>query len=66
MVQSFGLAIVYLVIIAALAWLAMWVVQQFPPPEPVNRVVRVAIVILAVIAALLVFADAFGVALFRR
>lgn len=58
-------ALVYLVIIAALAWLATYVVSQFPPPEPVARIIRVAIVIVAVLAVVFVIANAFGVAIPR-
>lgn len=54
-------ALVYLVIIAALAWLASYIVSQFPPPEPVARVINVAIVIVAILAVIFVIAHAFNV-----
>lgn len=45
---------VTLLVIAILLWLAFWVLQQFPPPEPVGRIIRVIVVVLAVVALIYV------------
>jgi hypothetical protein len=54
--------IIYLVVIGALAWLAIWILQQFPAPEPLGRVLYVAVVVIAVVAAIYAVSRAFGIA----
>ena len=55
--------IVYLVIIGAIAWLAIWILQQLPPPEPLSRILRVAVIVIAVIAVILAISRAFNIAI---
>lgn len=53
--------IITLVIIGAAAWLAHWLLTQFPPPDPLNRILFAAIIVVAVLAIILVLGNAFGV-----
>lgn len=43
-------SLLYLLAVAVVAWLVYWAVQQFGAPEPVQKVVTVAVVIIAVLA----------------
>lgn len=54
-------ALIYLIIIGVVAWLATYILSQFPPPDPLGRVLRVAILVIAIIAAVIVVAGAFGI-----
>lgn len=54
-------AIVWIVIIAALGWLAFWVLGQFTPPDPIGRVAKVVIVVVCVLLILGIAASLFGV-----
>jgi hypothetical protein len=53
--------IVYIVVLAILWWLANFVLDNFPLPDPANRLVRVAIVIIIVFAAIYVLLGVFGI-----
>lgn len=53
--------IVWIVIVCCAAWLAFWVLSQFTPPDPVGKVARVVIVVLAVLFILGLAANLFGV-----
>ena len=44
--------IVYLLVLGVLLWLVFYVLAQFPPPEPIARIVKVVITIIAVLIAL--------------
>lgn len=57
--------IVYLAIIGVVAWLATYVLAQFPPPDPLGKLLRVGVIVVAILAAVYVFAAAFGVAVPR-
>jgi len=54
--------IVYVIILAALWWLVNYVLDNFPLPEPANRIVRVAVVIIIVLIAVYVLLGVFGIA----
>lgn len=41
---------VYIVVVALIAGLLYWVVDVIPVPQPINRVVKVIIIVFAVIA----------------
>ena len=62
MALSVGSLFTFIIVLLAcglLVWLAFYVVAQFAPPEPVGRVIRVAVVVIAVlviVAMLLQFA----------
>lgn len=52
--------IVYLAVIGLVAYLATYVLGQFPPPDPLGRVLRVAIIVVAVLLVIYVLLGAFG------
>lgn len=52
--------LIYLALIGIVAWLATYILQQFPPPEPLARLIRVAIVAFAVLAVAYALVAAFG------
>lgn len=62
MAISVGSLFTFIIVLLAcglLVWLAFYVVQQFNPPEPVGRIIRVVVVVIAVlviVALLLNFA----------
>lgn len=53
--------IVWIVIVACIAWLAFWVLGQFTPPDPIGRVAKAVIVVVAVLIILGLAASLFGV-----
>jgi branched-subunit amino acid transport protein AzlD len=53
--------IVWIVVVCALAWLAFWVLGQFTPPDPIGRVAKVVIVVVAVLIILGLAGSLFGV-----
>lgn len=53
--------LVWIVVVALLASLAFWVLQQFSPPDPIGRVARVVIVVVAVLLIIGLAASLFGV-----
>lgn len=55
--------IVYLAVIGILAWLATYLLTAFPPPEPLPKLLRVAVIVVAVLAVVYLLLGAFGVAL---
>ena len=57
--------IVYVIILAVLYWLVNYVLDNFPLPEPANRIVRVAVVIIIVLAAIHLVLGVFGIAGFE-
>lgn len=56
------IALIYLVIICAVAALVYWAVDQLGTPEPINRIVKVATVVLAVLIIILIVLRVFGIA----
>jgi hypothetical protein len=53
--------LVWIVIICIVAWAADYIRTQFPPPEPVNKVARVAIIVIALICIVWLLMGAFNV-----
>jgi hypothetical protein len=62
MALSVGSLFTFIIVMLAcglLVWLAFYVVEQFQPPEPVGKIIRVVVVVIAVlviVALLLNFA----------
>ena len=52
MIAAIVSLIVYVIILAVLYWLAMYVLDNFPLPPPADKLVRVAVTVLVVIAAI--------------
>ena len=42
--------LVYILIVAIVAGLAYWIIDVIPVPEPINRIVKVLIVVVCVLA----------------
>ena len=57
--------VVYVVVFALLWWLVNYILDNFPLPEPANRLIRVAVVVVIVITAILLILSLFGVAGFE-
>ncbi|MEJ6847535.1 hypothetical protein V3589_15105 [Sinorhizobium fredii] len=53
-------ALVYLLVVAAVAALVYWAVDAMAVPEPINRIVTVVTVVVAVIVIILVVLQLFG------
>ena len=53
-------ALIYLVIVAAIAAVAYWAVDQLGTPDPINRIVKVAVVLIAVLVIAVIFLRLFG------
>jgi predicted O-methyltransferase YrrM len=61
MISALITLIVYIIVLAILWWLANYVLDNFPLPEPANKLVRVAIVIAVVLIALYLLLGIFGI-----
>lgn len=55
-------ALVYLLVVAAIAALVYWAVDAMQVPEPINRIVKVVTVVIAVVVVILVVLQLFGLA----
>ena len=53
--------IVYLLIVGILIWLVIYVVDAIPIPQPLNRIIRVAVVVVAALIVILLLLDLLGV-----
>lgn len=53
--------IVYLLVIGILVALVFYVLQTIPLPEPINRIIRVAIVVIAALIIILLLLQLLGV-----
>jgi hypothetical protein len=52
--------IFYLLILAVLVALVFWVLTQIPIPEPINRIIRVALVVVVVLVIVLLLLQVMG------
>jgi heme A synthase len=59
--MSIFVALALIVAVVVCAWLATWLLQQFPPPDPINRIAYAAVVVIAVLFILGILLKAFGV-----
>jgi hypothetical protein len=48
-ITSLFTLIIILLAIGLFVWLAFYILQNFPPPEPIGRLIRVVIVVVAVL-----------------
>ncbi len=51
-IQGMVTTVVYLLILGAITWLLLWLVAYVNPPEPINKVARVIIVVFAVLCVI--------------
>jgi len=61
MIAAIVSLIVYVIILAVLYWLAMYVLDNFPLPPSADKLVRVAVTVLVVIAAIYILLGVFGI-----
>lgn len=54
------ISFIYLVVVCVLAVLVYWAVDKLGTPEPINRIVKVAVVIFAVVVLLVIFVRLMG------
>jgi hypothetical protein len=59
-VGSLFALIITLLVVGILVWLAFYVLQQFAPPEPVGRIIRVVVVVVAVLVLVAVLLNVAG------
>ncbi len=59
-VGSLFALIVTLLVVGILVWLAFYVLQEFAPPEPVGRIIRVVVVVVAVLVLVAVLLNVAG------
>ena len=55
-------AFVYVLVVCAVAALVYWAADALGTPEPINRIVKVAVVVIAVIVIIAVVLNLFGIA----
>jgi hypothetical protein len=53
--------IIVLLVIGLLVWLAFYILQQFPLPDPIGRIIRVIVVVLAVLVLIVFLLNIAGV-----
>lgn len=53
-------ALITILVIAIVAGLIYWVLDAIPVPQPINRFAKIAVVVLAVIALVIVLMNAGG------
>jgi hypothetical protein len=53
--------IIYVVVLSLLWWLVNYVLDRFPLPDPADRIVRVAVTIIIVLAAIFIVLGLFGI-----
>ena len=61
MISALITLIVYIIILALLWWLVNYVLDNFPLPEPANRLIRVAVVVAIVLIVIFLVLGLFGV-----
>jgi hypothetical protein len=54
MISALISALIYLLVIGVVAWLAIYILSVIPMPDPFGRVARVVIIVIACLAAILV------------
>jgi len=60
MISALVTLLVYILVIGLVIWLALFVLDQFPMPEPFGRVARVVIIAVGVIILILLLLDILG------
>jgi hypothetical protein len=54
-------ALIWCIVIAGVATLALWAIRELGTPDPIARVLRVAIVVIAILLIIGLIASLFGV-----
>ena len=53
--------LIWVVVVAGIAMLALWAVRELGVPDPINRVVRVVVIVVAILIIIGLVAGLFGV-----
>ena len=53
--------LIWVIVVCGIAALALWAIRELGTPDPINRVVRVAVVVIAVLIIIGLVASLFGV-----
>lgn len=53
--------VIYIIVLAVIWWLVSYVLDNFPLPEPANRILRVGVVIIIVVIAVMLLLSLIGV-----
>jgi uncharacterized membrane protein len=53
--------LIWVVVVAGIAMLALWAVRELGVPDPINRVARVVIIVIAILVIIGLVASLFGV-----
>ena len=53
--------LIWVVVVAGIAMLALWAVRELGVPDPINRVARVVIIVVAILIIIGLVAGLFGV-----
>lgn len=61
MISALITLILYIIILSLLWWLVNYILDNFPLPEPANRLIRVAVVVVIVLIAVYLLLGLFGV-----
>lgn len=62
MIVSLIYLLIYILIVGVVVWLALYVVQQLPLPEPFGRVARVVIMVIGCLVLILLLLNFVGMA----
>lgn len=54
MINQLIYLLIYVVCVGLLCWLIYWIVDAIPIPEPINRFIKIAVVVIGVIALILI------------
>lgn len=60
MISALVTIIIYIIILGLLYWLAMYVIDNVPMPDPIQRVARVLVVVVCVIVVILLLLQLVG------
>jgi hypothetical protein len=61
MIGALVALIIYVIVLSLLWWLVNYILNSFPLPDPADRLVRVAVTIIIVLAAIFLLLGLFGV-----
>lgn len=65
MISSLVYLLIYLLILGVVLWLALYIVDQLPLPEPFHRVARIVIIVIGCLILILLLLNFAGIGLDR-
>lgn len=60
MIGALVTLIIYVIVLSLLWWLVNYILNNFPLPEPANKLIRVGVVVIIVLIAIVLLIDLFG------